>query len=127
MEEIKSGATIWARKTIESDIFLIKPDKWFKIWFYIINKVKFKEMGRFNRGQNFIKYEWISEATGATKSQIDHFLRWAKEAQMLATQKATRGMVINVLKYEVYQDLENYKSDTKSETKAKQKRHYTKE
>ena len=84
-------------------------------------------MGKFKKGQNFIKYEWISEATGATKNQIDHFLRWAKEAQMLATQKATRGMVVNVLKYETYQDLGHYKSDTKSEIKATQERHYTKE
>ena len=124
---IRGGATIWSRQTIESDVFKTKPDKWFKIWFYIINKVRFKKMGKFKKGQNFIKYEWISEATGATKNQIDHFLRWAKEAQMLATQKATRGMVVNVLKYEIYQDLGHYKSDTKSEIKATQERHYTKE
>lgn len=122
MEKIPGGATIWARQTIESDIFLTKPDKWFKIWFYIVNKVKFMKNGRFERGENFIKYEWISDATGATKSQIDHFLRWAKEVEMLATRKATRGMVVNVLKYEVYQDLENYTSDEISELKAKQKR-----
>ena len=79
--------------------------------------------GKFKRGQAFVKYEWITEGTGATKAQIDHFIRWAKEAQMLATEKATRGMFINVLKYEVFQDLDNYKSDTKSDLEATQKRH----
>lgn len=122
MEKINGGATIWARQTIESDIFLTKPDKWFKIWFYIVNKVKFMDNGRFNRGQNFIKYAWIEDATGATKNQVDMFIRWAKEVQMLTTQKTTRGMIVNVLKYEIYQDLDSYENDTENETLTKQKR-----
>ena len=36
-------------------------------------------------------------------------------------------MYVKVLNYELYQDLDNYKSDTGSETTAKQKRHYKKE
>jgi len=123
MSRIIGGATIWARQTLESEVFLNKPDKWFKIWFYIINKANHIDNGKFKRGQAFVKYEWITEGTGATKAQIDHFIRWAKEAQMLATEKATRGMFINVLKYEVFQDLDNYKSDTKSDLEATQKRH----
>lgn len=79
--------------------------------------------GKFKRAKAFVKYEWITEGTGATKAQIDHFIRWAKEAQMLATEKATRGMFINVLKYEYYQNLDNYKSDTESDLEATQKRH----
>jgi len=122
MIPIDEGATIWARKTIDSDVFTDKPDKWFKIWFYIVNRVNHSDNQRFKKGQAFIKYEWITERTKATKHQIDHFMRWAKEAQMLATQKATRGMVVTVLKYDYYQTLDNYKSDTKSDLKAKQKR-----
>lgn len=121
--KIEGGATIWARQTIESEIFINKPDKWFKIWFFIINKVRYKKMGQFEKGQNFIKYQWISDSTGATKGQIDMFIRWAKKCQMLTTQKTTRGMIVNVLKYEVYQDLENYKNDTENETLTTQKRH----
>ena len=41
---------------------------------------------------------------------------------MLATQKATRGMVVTILNYDYFQTLENYKSDTESDIKAKQKR-----
>ena len=47
---IEGGATIWARKTIYSDIFTDKPDKWFKIWFYIINKVHWKDSKKYKRG-----------------------------------------------------------------------------
>ena len=123
MALIPEGATIWARQTIQSDIFKIKPDKWFKIWFYLVNKVNHENNKQFKRGSGFMKYEWIIENTGATKNQIDHSMRWFKKERMLATQKATRGFIVTILKYETFQDLNNYKSDTKSDLKATQKRH----
>lgn len=124
---IREGATLWARQTIESDIFYKKPDKWFKIFFYIVNKVNHQKNAQFDRGQGFVKYEWIMEKTKAKKSEVDHCIRWLKSATMIATQKATRGMIITVLKYNEFQNIRNYKSDTesdnKSELKATQKRH----
>ena len=116
------GSTIWARQTIESDIFFYKPDKWFKVWFYIVNKVNWKDSKQFERGVSFINYKEIIEATNATKDQIDKFIRWGKKEQMLATRKTTRGMVITVLNYAKYQDAIKTKSDTKSETQAKRRR-----
>lgn len=116
------GATIWLRQTIESAIFFSKPDKWFKIWFFLINKVNHKDTKLFKRGTNFTTYEEIGRFTGANKNVTDHFIRWAKKEQMLATRKTTRGMVINVLRYNEYQDSIKRKSDTESELKAKQKR-----
>lgn len=122
MNELK-GAFILARKIIESDIFLNKPDKWFKIWIFIISYVNFKKNNQFERGENFFTYALINQNTRATKDQIDKFIRWSKNCKMLATRKTTRGMTIKVLKYDKYQEMENYKSDTKSDIKAKQKRH----
>jgi len=126
MSKIDGGATLWARQTIDSDIFYNKPDKWFKIWFYLINEVNHKDNKQFARGSCFMKYEWIMEKTKANKNEIDHCMRWLKSATMIATRKATRGFIIKVLNYNGYQSLENYKSDSKSdsksETKAKQKR-----
>ena len=128
---VNEGATIWARKTIDSDIFLKKPDKWFKIWFFIVTRVSYVKNDQYERGQGYFTYDLIQQKTGASASQIDHCLRFLKSAKQIATLKAKLGMVITVLNYALYQDLENYKSDTKSETggetKAKQKRHYTKE
>jgi hypothetical protein len=123
--KIKGGATIWARQTIESDIFFWKPDKWFKIWFYIVSKANHKIIGKFNRGQCFLTYKDIQEATHSTKSEVDHCFRWLKSATMLATHKSTRGMIITIIKYGLFQDLNNYyydKSDNKSEIKATEKR-----
>lgn len=126
MTQIDGGATLWARKTLESEIFKNKPDKWFKIWFYIVNKIKFKTNGVDTRGSAFIKYEWIEENCTATQSEVDHCIRFLKSATQIATRKATRGMIITVLNYEIYQNINSYKSDTKSdiigEVKAKQKR-----
>jgi len=126
LAKINGGATLWARQTIDSDIFYNKPDKWFKIWFYLINEVNHKDNKQFNRGSCFTKYEWIMEKTKATKNEVDHCIRWLKSATMITTLKATRGFIINVLNYNGYQSLENYKSDTKSDSKsdlkAKQKR-----
>jgi len=126
MDKINGGATIWARQTIDSDIFYNKPDKWFKIWFYLITKVSHKDNKQFKRGSCFLKYEWIMQKTKANKNEIDHCIRWLKSATMIATAKATGGFIVTVNKYNGYQSLENYKSDTKSdsksETKAKQKR-----
>jgi len=110
--KINGGATIWARQTIDSDIFCNKPDKWFKIWFYLVNKANHRDDKQLKRGSCFMKYEWIMEKTKATKSEVDHCMRWLKSAKMVATQKATRGFILEVLNYDKFQKLEHYKSDT---------------
>ncbi|HDY68957.1 MAG TPA: hypothetical protein ENH85_14350 [Candidatus Scalindua sp.] len=120
--KIEGGATIWARQTIDSEIFYNKPDKWFKIWFYLVAKANHTDNKRFKEGSCFLKYDWIMNATGANKNEVDHCIRWLKSATMIATQKATRGFIVNVLKYPDFQNLQNYKSDGNGETKAKQKR-----
>jgi hypothetical protein len=112
--KIQGGATIWARQTIESDIFRIKNSDWFKIWFYIVSKVNHEDNKWFPRGSNFFKYKEIEMETGATRGQIDHCIRWLKQATMIATQKTTRGLVITVIKYDYFQNLDNYRMGTKA-------------
>jgi hypothetical protein len=123
---IDGGATLWARQTIESEIFLNKPAEWFKIWFYLVNRVCFKNEKNYKRGELFLKYEWISDATKASKNQIDGFIRWAKVADMLTTQKTTRGFIVKIANYSKYQTLDNYyynvKTDTENEFQPKQNR-----
>ena len=123
---IDGGATLWARQTIDSDIFFKKPHVWFKIWFYLINEANHKDNKQFKRGNCFMKYKWIMIQTKANRNEIDHCIRWLKSATMITTRKATGGFIVEVLNYNTFQRLESYKSDTKSdsrgETKAKQKR-----
>lgn len=124
---VLTGATQWSRKTLESDIFFWKPDKWFKIWFFLVQTANHLDGKHLKRGECLTSFSEIIENTGASRDQVDKMLRWAKQATMIATRKTTRGMVITLLKYDQYQTLDNYKSDTKSdsksEVKAKRKRH----
>lgn len=120
-----AGSTIWARSTLDSEVFVSKPDKWFKIWFYLVNRVNYQDEKQFKRGECFTTYQEIALATKATKDQIDKFLRWSREQSMATTRKTTRGIIIFINKYSKYQDSIKRKSDTPSETKAKQKRHYS--
>tara|TARA_Y100000310_G_C20502292_1_gene724607 strand:+ start:99 stop:833 length:735 start_codon:yes stop_codon:yes gene_type:complete len=121
--KIDGGATIWARQTIDSEIFYNKPDKWFKIWFYIVNTVNYKDNKRAKRGGCFLKYDWIMNATGANKNQVKHCVAFLKANSMLATRKATRGFNVEVVKYKEFQNLNNYKSHTERNTKGTQKEH----
>ncbi|MCP4611102.1 MAG: hypothetical protein GY845_20530 [Planctomycetes bacterium] len=124
--KVQGGCTFWARKTIDSDIFS-KPDKWFKIWFYIVNRVSYMANGQFGRGQCFLKYETIMLQCRATKSEVDHCIRWLKKNQMLATRRATRGFIVTVCNYDYYQNIDSYKSDRSGDAKATQGRHDNKE
>lgn len=125
--KINGGATLWARQTIDSEIFYKKPHVWFKIWFYLVNQVNHKDDKRFKRGTCFLKYEWIMDKTGATKNQIKHCIEYFKKDQMLATQKATRGFIVKVNRYNDYQTLDNYKKPQEKEsernTEGTQKEH----
>jgi len=122
-DQIEGGAILIARQIIESEIFVWKPAIWLKIWVYILAKVNWKDGKKLKRGQGYFKYEWIMDATGATKDQVKHCIEYLKHEQMCATQKATRGMVVTVLKYEEYQDIDRYRSHTESHLKATQKPH----
>lgn len=114
---MRTGYTMWARQTIDSDVFFNKPDKWFKIWFYIVNRVNFTATDKYKRGECFVSTNEICEATKATQDQVKKFLVWAREKSMLSTKRSTRGMYITVIKYNVYQDTEHYKSTTKAPEK----------
>lgn len=112
------GAVVFARKTIESEIFSIKPDKWFKIWIFLLVTANYKDNGKFNKGECFTTYAEMCSYTKATRNEVDHCIRWLKSAKQITTRKATRGLFINIVNYNVYQKLDTYKSDTKSDTKS---------
>ena len=119
--EIEGGATLWARQTIESEIFLDKPDKWFKIWFYLVNRVSHKDTKRYKRGETFYHQEWICDATGASPDQIKKCLAWLRDTGMISTRRSTRGTWLEIPKYSHFQRLDNYYQDVKAPDEARQK------
>jgi hypothetical protein len=118
--ENRIGLTVWARKTLDSEIFSTKPDKWFKIWFFLVNRVNYEDNSRFKRGECFTNYKEIADITGASDNEIKHCIAWMKRATdhapMITTRKATRGMVLSVVNFAEYQDKIKNKSHTKSHT-----------
>jgi hypothetical protein len=119
--EIEGGATLWARQTIESEIFLDKPDKWFKIWFYLVNRVSHKDTKRYKRGETFYHQEWICDATGASPDQVKKCLGWLRDTGMISTRRSTRGTWLEIPKYSHFQTLDNYYYDVKAPDEARQK------
>ena len=118
---VNGGATIWARQTEDSEVFYDKPDKWFKIWFHIVSNVTHKDTKNFKRGEGFFKYEWIMDKCHATYHEVNHCIQWLKSARQIATHKARRGIIIKVINYCKYQDLDTYKSNTQSKAVSKMK------
>lgn len=114
-DQITGGATLWARQTIESDLFCKKPAVWFKIWFYLINRVNYKDSKQFKRGECFLKYEEIMRWTGATYNEITGFLRWSKSVKAVTTRQSKYGTHVIIANYSHFQTLDNYYIDVSVE------------
>ena len=122
MIRLPGGCILLARKIEQSDIWTKKPCWWLKVWEYILLKVNHKPNNMFDRGQNFFSRNEIYQNCylkneGIKPETTDNVLRWLKRTTQITTQKTTRGIIITVLKYSVYQSLSSYKNDTENDTK----------
>jgi hypothetical protein len=119
--EIKGGATLWARQTINSKIFSDKPAIWFKIWFYLVNKANHKKIKNYERGESFFQQSWICEATKATPDQVKKCLKWLRKSSMIRTKRSTKGTKYEIANYSLFQSLENYYNKKEARVKAREK------
>lgn len=103
---------MWARKTIDSEIFYDKPAVWFKIWFFLINRVNYQKTRKWRRGQCFTTYQEIMESCKASYNEVHGCVKWLKKEKMLSTQKSTRGFHITIMKYGQYQNPGGYNPET---------------
>lgn len=114
----KKGCILLARKIQESEIWQ-KPADWLKYFIYILQNVNYKETSTCERGEGFFTYHEIAYNCKGRYNSVAKFIKWGKSAMLVATRKTTRGVYIKVLNYEEYQELENYKSDTRGDTGGK--------
>lgn len=121
VDHVSSGYTKWARQTIDSDIFLKKPHVWFKIWFYLVNRANHADKGKYKRGECFLSYETICNATGATLDQTKKALGFMRDEHQISTKRSTRGTLITVNKYVYFQDSATYQKHQKSTREALEK------
>ena len=118
---IEGGATIWARQTIDSEIFLNKPAVWFKIWFYLVNRVSHADTKQYKRGETFLFLDWVGDATKASPDQIKKCFSWLRDMGMIRTRRSTRGVAVELPKYSHFQTLDNYYSEVEAPIEALEK------
>ncbi len=120
-EKIYGGYIILARKLLDDEI-MNKPAIWQAIWMHILLKVSWKGGRRLKRGEGLFNWEVEKDSlSGATKDQWYKAIRWMRASNKVATRKATRGIFITVLNYDIYQNKSLYESQTESHSKASQK------
>ena len=133
---IPGGYILFSRRILESGI-MKKPPLYFKIWGYLLLKAQHKEYGNLKRGQLFTSIPEIQEEMAyqvgfrtekPTKKQIWGVLEWLRNPSntdetrfpyegnmkvimnepMIVTTKVTHGIVVTIVKYNLYQDPKNY-------------------
>lgn len=127
---ITGGYILLSRKIIESKIW-DKPPLYLKVWIWLLEKAQHKEYKNLKRGQLYCQIEDIQKGVGwyvgyrketPTKDQIFQILDWMRKcheggnesnarATMIATTKATHGLLINISNYSHYQNPKNYESN----------------
>lgn len=106
---------------MSNPIFFQKPDKWYKIWSFILMEVSYKE-GKLPIGSGFFRYKDIASKCRGTEDIVEKCVAWLKREGMIATQKATHWILIRVTNWSEYQWWEDedfdWKSDTESDTES---------
>lgn len=110
MREFK-GAFQLARQTFNSDIFFWKPDKWFKIWIFIIGICNHVDSKQFSRGETLTTYYEIQYYTKSSVNEVKHCISYLRKSSMITTHRTTRGLRIKVAKYNDFQTFDRYKGE----------------
>lgn len=140
--KLNGGYVLLSRKLIESEIWK-KPPLYLKVWIYLLSRAQHKQFKKLNRGQLWTTIPMIQEECSwyvgcrketPTKDQIFNILEWMRnpanhqelqlfnesndesntKATMITTTKATRGLLVNIENYNVYQDPKSYESNDES-------------
>lgn len=99
------------------------PPLHLKLFLWMIDKANFKDHGKIKRGQFITTINEMREAMAykigyrkctPTRDQIRNAYEAFTKATMITTMKTTRGMVINILNYELYQNIGNYETHSES-------------
>lgn len=125
------------RKIINSEIWQ-KPPLYIKVWLYLLISAQHKAYKGLKRGQLRTSISELQDACShrvgyrierPSRDQIYQIINWLRKpdeadtesepkatpgATMIATTKATQGMLVNITNYSLYQALGNYGSNDES-------------
>jgi hypothetical protein len=127
MVKIEGGYFIKARRVQQSKVMHFAPAVR-EIWDYLIMSAMFKDgKNGIKRGQCLMTYDEILEALHwfvgfrkmrYTKHQCEGAMKVLVKEHMITTQKTTRGMLITVVNYDIYQDFNSYEAGNEAGNKA---------
>lgn len=115
-----------ARKIQESAIMHAPPHVR-EIWDLFLCRACHSDNDYLKRGQLRMTYEDIREALHwmigwrkmrYSKWDCEKALKWLKKATMITTEKTTKGVIVTVCNYSLYQNPKSYESHNESFTKA---------
>ena len=124
---IQGGYILVARQITCSEIWE-KPPLYLKVWIYLLTRAQHSSYKGLGPGQLFISIPELQKACAwkigyrtelPTKDQIFRILGWMRQVAsqttnattnqtMIATTKATQGMLVEISNYSVYQDAQSY-------------------
>jgi DNA-binding transcriptional regulator YhcF (GntR family) len=116
MSNTINGAFIISRSLYDSEIWVMKPSEWLKIWIYLLWKVNWQDNWLFKRGEQLFKYDYITRDCRVSYDTVRRCIEHLEKANQISTRRTTRGLIITVNNYSQYQDFDNY-----SQSKANQK------
>ena len=117
-DHIPGGYVALARHSLKSSIWQSPPTYW-KLWCWCLmraNHAPYKDLSRGQFTANIdimrkaIAYKVGYRTETPTKDVVKGFLRFAREASMIATTRTPHGLIITVLNYDRYQTPANYEN-----------------
>lgn len=127
---IPGGYILQPRCIDDSDI-MKEPPVVRELWMYLLRRVNYKDNGKYPRGTAFFNLGQIQDSLCwyqgwrkryYSKPQLQKSLCKLNERNMIATQKATRGIYVTILNYDYYQDPSNYESNDERTPKEQRKK-----
>ena len=123
---IDGGYIIVARKLFKGEL-MDKPGLYFKLWLWMLDSANWKDRDKFKRGQFLTTIKKMREAMSykvgyrtktpsidQIRSAYEHFTK----TTMITTMKTTRGMIVTILNYSLYQDPKNYEAHSEPHNEA---------
>lgn len=114
--QIQGGYILLARKLFDSWL-MDKPPLWMKLWVWMLGQANWKDRDKLKRGQFITTADDMKEAmsyhVGAricrhSDKEIRRAYEGLTKGGMVGRTKSTRGMVITICNYDLYQDFNNY-------------------
>lgn len=127
---IPGGYILQPRCIDDSDI-MKEPPVVRELWMYLLRRVNYKDNGKYPRGTAFFNLGQIQDSLCwyqgwrkryYSKPQLQKSLCKLNERNMIATQKATRGIYVTILNYDYYQDPGNYEGNDERTPKEQRKK-----